>query len=387
MIKRRTPSILAGLLLLLGVGYLAHATMGTSDTRVFPYTGTLRIGSTAASGVYDFRFGLFSAEPTGSTADCLLGGSPSCSLWSEETTGVDVSAGRFSVSLGEAQSLPDSVLAQDALWLAIAVKGPDDAGFSLLAGAQEILPTPWAARAAAAKDYKVTGTLSVGNGASVTGDVDVSGGLWAEGAYVGLMGHGASWSGIAHEDRAFASNYALMQHSDGRTFLNASTGQYVSTRINNAEQLRVDAAATYIWRGLRLSCPSCGATDTLDGSEAYGTLTLQGPVLSADADLHLSPPGGSDVVINDTYRAAGGNGIGAAGLVVEGRISSGSYVSQATGSHADYGTDLEANSADKGFFAAGGCPIGVVRVSTCSTQACICGCIDADNGRGWYCFH
>lgn len=70
-------------------------------------------------------------------------------------------------------------------------------------------------------------------------------------------------------------------------------------------------------------CQPCGSTSALEGGEFWGNMSIQGRVLSADNNIHLSPPAGTNVIINDTYRAAGGAGSGSAGLRVEGDVGIG----------------------------------------------------------------
>ncbi len=74
---------------------------------------------------------------------------------------------------------------------------------------------------------------------------------------------------------------------------------------------------TFIGRSVLFDCNDCGNTtayDNADGSGGnWGDLVIQGRVLSTNSNLHLSPPGGSRVIINSTYRAAGG-GVGNTGL-------------------------------------------------------------------------
>lgn len=69
-------------------------------------------------------------------------------------------------------------------------------------------------------------------------------------------------------------------------------------------------------------CVGCGSSSAINGTENWGNLVMQGRVISTNSNLHLSPPSGYNVVIEDAYRAAGGTSTGVAGLVVEGDISS-----------------------------------------------------------------
>jgi hypothetical protein len=93
----------------------------------------------------------------------------SCGVWSTEHLGVPVSGGAFAVKLGENTNLTDSVLANDQLWVAIAVRSSVPAGgtYTLLMGKQRLLAVPWAVRPAAAQNFKVRGTLTV-NGQTTT---------------------------------------------------------------------------------------------------------------------------------------------------------------------------------------------------------------------------
>ena len=68
-------------------------------------------------------------------------------------------------------------------------------------------------------------------------------------------------------------------------------------------------------------CTACGDVAALNGAANWGDLSIQGRVLSANNNIHLSPPSGFNVIINDTYRAAGGPGGGAPGLTVEGSVT------------------------------------------------------------------
>lgn len=61
-------------------------------------------------------------------------------------------------------------------------------------------------------------------------------------------------------------------------------------------------------------CSGCG-----DNGGQWGNMTIQGRVVSANSNIHLSPPGGSGVFIDSGYRNAGG-GTGDVNLSVSGRI-------------------------------------------------------------------
>jgi hypothetical protein len=164
---------LVALAVLLGGSMFSYARMGTSDARLIPYSGTLRANGAAPSGVYDMRFGLFASEPSGvGEPACLLNDPTTCAPWGEEQQ-VEVSAGQFSVALGEANAITDGDLSANALYLSIAVRGPQDSGFALL-GSHELIPIPWASRAATATNYEVTGALTVGGSATINGQLSAT---------------------------------------------------------------------------------------------------------------------------------------------------------------------------------------------------------------------
>jgi len=106
-----------------------------------PYAGRLHndAGQMVAEGAYDFTFALYAAE---------TGGEP---LWSEVQAGVPVKGGAFSVSLGSVTPIPPTLLDSRTLWLAVAVLGPGEAGFTALTPRQRVsAAAPAAARQSAA---------------------------------------------------------------------------------------------------------------------------------------------------------------------------------------------------------------------------------------------
>lgn len=98
--------------------------------------------------------------------------------------------------------------------------------------------------------------------------------------------------------------------SNGFVFENSSNQMLMSIRSDNGR--------TTFKGSVLFDCPDCGSTTTVDGNSDWGDMIIQGRVLSSNSNLHLSPPGGSGVIINSTYRAAGG-GTGQTYLDVDGR--------------------------------------------------------------------
>lgn len=95
------------------------------------------------------------------------------------------------------------------------------------------------------------------------------------------------------------------------------------TGLTANERVQINGLGTvYLNRGVFFDCNDCGGTNPGDynlndgAGGNWGDLSIQGRVLSANSNIHLSPPGGSRVVINSSYRAAGG-GTGTTGLDIE----------------------------------------------------------------------
>lgn len=93
-----------------------------------PYPGRLtdEDGQPVADGAYDFTFALYAAES---------GREP---VWTEAQEDVAVQGGVFTALLGSVAPLPQETLDGSARWLEVAVRGPGEAGFTLLSPRQEL---------------------------------------------------------------------------------------------------------------------------------------------------------------------------------------------------------------------------------------------------------
>lgn len=139
------------------------------------------------------------------------------------------------------------------------------------------------------------------------------------GIYMGQAGGGRSLSGGTATWGGGFGNHAIRfrtYNSSGNGFIfeNSSEQSLMSIRSSNGR--------TTFRGALQLDCIGCGSTTSVDGdgSSNWGTMTIQGRVLSANSNIHLSPPSGYGVIINDDYRAAGGSGGGETYLDVDGRV-------------------------------------------------------------------
>lgn len=143
--------------------------------------------------------------------------------------------------------------------------------------------------------------------------------MWDEGdsnwgIYMGQSGANKSLAnGTAVAGGGFSQHAIRFRVANSTTqgfiFENASEQNLFSIRGSNGR-------AT-LKGGMLFDCNDCGSPTVIDGTSDYGDLTIQGRVLSANSNIHLSPPGGSSVIINDDYRAAGG-AAGSTNLIVEG---------------------------------------------------------------------
>lgn len=185
-LRQRRNELYLFALITVGGATALFAQMEPGEGRSFAFHGLLERDGVRGSTPHDLQVGLFTspaADPSCLANEPAGGG---CGVWTELHPAVDVVDGAFSVLVGRGTGAPlsDEVLRQGALYLGIAVRetGSGAAGFSVLGGLHEITAVPWAARAAAAKNYRVTGelsagSLSVGGDAWLDGDVEVGGDL------------------------------------------------------------------------------------------------------------------------------------------------------------------------------------------------------------------
>ena len=109
-------------------------------------------------------------------------------------------------------------------------------------------------------------------------------------AHIGHVGY-SDYAGFSHVDSTTAGNYALLQQSNGRTFLNASSGQNINFNINNSDVMQMDAAGLFFFGGKTITFE--GSTN--DANET--TLTVTDP--TADRTITL-PDATGTVVLQDS---------------------------------------------------------------------------------------
>ena len=172
-LARKTLLSLASMII--GAGVLS-ATLAVADGQrstqsvlgsdiIMPYDGYLMVDATPITGVRTIKFDLYQS-PTGGNA-----------VWTESQT-VNLYNGRFSVGLGSATSLTDTILDAEKLYLSMTIVESDAQGNVVeipLAGRQSIEPAPFAAWAANSADKQVAGNLDVAGNATVAGSATVTG--------------------------------------------------------------------------------------------------------------------------------------------------------------------------------------------------------------------
>ncbi len=243
-----------------------------------PYAGHLsdEAGQPVADGAYDFAFTLYDTEVGGEL------------LWSEVQEGVTVEDGALEVALGRTTTISAALLDGSARWLEVAVRGPGEAGFTLLVPRQRVsaaLPTaPDSPTATAACPHDHVGeewyasipwsngafkVYNYANGPSIWG--------WNGGNGNALRGY-ATGTGLGMYAESEDGAGAVGRSTNGRGVEGYSTnGPGVYANSTNGDSIRVDGAGQH-------------------------ALNIQS---SGYAAVYVSSAGGSGVYVN----SASGDGI------------------------------------------------------------------------------
>lgn len=145
---------------------------------------------------------------------------------------------------------------------------------------------------------------------------------------------------LARNSGGTYESYFWPRWSDNVMYMNYGSGGLNLRNNSSQTAMFIDNDRSInIAKGVLFDCNDCGSTSTIDGASNWGDLVVQGRVFSTNSNLHLSPPAGSNVIINDTYRAAGGSNAGTAGLQVESLAGAGNRVLMADASGVLYSTN------------------------------------------------
>ena len=137
---------------------------------------------------------------------------------------------------------------------------------------------------------------------SVSADTDATAEIGR--AHIGNVGF-ADTAGFSHVDYNATGNYALLQNSSGKTFLNAVSGQSINFNINNTDVMDMSNSGLYFLPGKQIIFEGTTANNfetfigvvdpTADRGinfpDASGTiaLTSQIPSVPTNASIHLKP--------------------------------------------------------------------------------------------------
>ena len=239
---------------------------------IMPYDGYLMVDSAPLTGTRTIKFDLYQ-DATGGTA-----------IWTETQT-VNLYNGRFSVGLGSAASLTNTILDAEKLYLSMTVVEVDAQGNAIeveLSGRQAIEPAPFAAWSANSADFNVGGALSVAGNAGVTGNLGVTGTVSVTGT--------STFTG----DATFSNNATVTDTLTTNDFVVTATSQlgngyasdntYIKGRDNDGTNSAVTIQSASDQRML------------LDGNE----------IDTIDTDLYLQNNSTNDVRVQNDLLVEGG---------------------------------------------------------------------------------
>jgi len=119
------------------------------------------------------------------------------------------------------------------------------------------------------KNLLVSDNLQVNGAINASKDTNTTSYLGR--AAIGYAASLSDYASFAHHDRNDSSNYALLQSSVGKTFLNCTNGQSISFRVNNSEKMTLTSNGSI---GIGKSAPGhkLDVNGNIRGTNLYGTL-------------------------------------------------------------------------------------------------------------------
>jgi hypothetical protein len=117
-----------GLLQLATIKSSALGNDGISASILIPYTGhlTSEVVESIGEKKISFHFAIFATETNGTP------------LWSETQEDILLQDGLFQINLGENEPIPATLLPSNSYWLEVAIKGSDEAEYTLLSPRQRL---------------------------------------------------------------------------------------------------------------------------------------------------------------------------------------------------------------------------------------------------------
>ncbi|MBS0198039.1 MAG: hypothetical protein JSR77_14890 [Planctomycetes bacterium] len=195
----------------------------------FTYQGELQTSGTPVDGPADLRFTLWTAATGGTQIGATV-----------QALAVDVSAGRFTVTLNAGNEFGAGAFNGQRRWLEISVRTPDSGGaYQVLSPRQEITAAPYAAFAADARTVGGQSVADLRNAASLTGTLPEA----ALPTSVARLSTTNAFSGLS-----FFSN-------PGNIFTGAHFGTFSGNGagLENLQNLNAGAVTTGILADARLS--------------------------------------------------------------------------------------------------------------------------------------
>jgi hypothetical protein len=146
------------------------------------------------------------------------------------------------------------------------------------------------------------GTATPSEKLGVAPDTDVSAEIGR--AHIGAVGHN-DYAAFSHVDRNTTGNFALMQHSGGETYLNASSGTAINYRISNTHVMRMTSTGL----GIGTNTPMT-KLHVFDGDGSYPDDVNNHLVVESDSHSYIGLGGGTSSDVGIHFGDSGGIGRG-----------------------------------------------------------------------------
>jgi len=172
--------------------------------------------------------------------------------------------------------------------------------------------------------------------------------------------------------------------------INDDSQEIGKTSIYGNLEIEGDSGHASYGMGPILSFHQPNFTDFRKFYMAFGDTHNNSSIAKDDFIFFSWEEGGKNHVRHMTLKAGGNVGIGTttpkAKLEVNGDIKAKSFEGQVK-KFGKMGTVIEPDGADKTFHKESNCKIGIITSAIELNQAAICTCVDAEKGKGWYCFN
>ncbi|WP_069470350.1 hypothetical protein [Candidatus Marithrix sp. Canyon 246] len=202
-----------------------------------------------------------------------------------------------------------------------------------------------------------------------------------------------TWNTKAHKG-ALMVELEMFGHSwggNGNMYRIKNFFQQYSQVISKIERPGAPGYWTIVWlRGGGAKYVIEGDFDNVQNPKVYYKSTIIYDHKNDAWDVTVAPTTQVEqTFVNYSHNFAGNVGIGTQNpkekLHVKGTVKADTFEGNVK-RFKHYGTTLERDTTDKTFVKSN-CPIGTLTAAKQSVQAAICACVDATQGKGWYCFN